>query len=171
MAMCTGTSSTKQRHQQSRRARQRPGWRHDEDGLYCDGCAQVVFERNTVYANDIGIEAASEISGELSSNVIIRNNVVYGSNSAGMTVGGYAKNGTGGSSNITVVNNTLYNNDLAETGSGEFQIQYRATGIVFENNVVYAGAQGLFLTGYVPGAVSPSTTMTTTRRAPRRSSR
>ena len=64
---------------------------YDEDGLYCDGCKQVVFERNTVYANDIGIEAASEIQGEISSNVIVRNNLVYGSNSAGMTVGGFAK--------------------------------------------------------------------------------
>jgi hypothetical protein len=125
---------------------------YDEDGLYCDGCKQVVFERNTVYANDIGIEAASEIQGELSSNVIIRNNLIYGSNSAGMTVGGYAKSGTGGSENITLVNNSLYNNDLQQTGSGEFQIQYRATGIVFENNVVYAGAQGLFLHGYVAGS-------------------
>jgi len=125
---------------------------YDEDGLYCDGCKQVVFERNTVYANDIGIEAASEIQGELSSNVIIRNNLIYGSNSAGMTVGGYAKTGTGGSENITLVNNSLYNNDLQNTGSGEFQIQYRATGIVFENNIVYAGAQGLFLHGYVAGS-------------------
>ena len=36
---------------------------YDEDGLYCDGCAQVVFERNLVYANDINIEAASENLG------------------------------------------------------------------------------------------------------------
>ena len=122
---------------------------YDDDGLYCDGCTQVVFERNLVYANDIGIEAASETSGEVSSDVIIRNNVVYGSNSAGMTVGGYAKSGTGGSTNITIVNNSLYNDDLQNTGSGEFQIQYRTTGVVFENNSVYPGVNGLFLFGYV----------------------
>jgi chitodextrinase len=125
---------------------------YDEDGLYCDGCAQVVFERNLVYANDINVEAASEISGEVSSDVIIRNNVTYGANSAGMTVGGYAKKGTGGSTNITIVNNSLYNDDLQDTGSGEFQIQYRATGIVFENNIVYPGSKGLFLFGYVSGS-------------------
>jgi Protein of unknown function (DUF1565) len=125
---------------------------YDEDGLYCDGCAQVVFERNLVYANDINIEAASEISGEVSSDVIIRNNVTYGANSAGMTVGGYAKTGTGGSTNISIVNNSLYNDDLQDTGSGEFQIQYRATGIVFENNIVYPGSKGLFLFGYVSGS-------------------
>jgi hypothetical protein len=125
---------------------------YDEDGLYCDGCSQVVFERNLVYANDINIEAASETSGEVSSDVIIRNNVTYGANSAGMTVGGYAKSGTGGSTNITLVNNSLYDDDLQATGSGEFQIQYRATGIVFENNIVSAGPQGLFLHGYVSGS-------------------
>ena len=125
---------------------------YDEDGLYCDGCTQVVFERNLVYANDIGIEAASENSGEVSSDVIIRNNVVYGSNSAGMTVGGYAKTGTGGSTNITIVNNSLYNDDLQNTGSGEFQIQYRTTGVVFENNIVYPGVNGIFLFGYVTGS-------------------
>jgi Right handed beta helix region len=125
---------------------------YDEDGVYCDGCSQVVFERNLIYANDINVEAASEISGEVSSDVIIRNNVTYGANSAGMTVGGYAKSGTGGSTNITIVNNSLYDDDLQDTGSGEFQIQYRATCIVFENNSVYAVPKGLFLFGYVSGS-------------------
>lgn len=125
---------------------------YDQNGLYCDGCTQVVFERNLVYANDINIEAASETDGEVSSDVIIRNNVTYGANSAGMTVGGFAQVGTGGSTNITLVNNTLYNDDLQGTGSGEFQIQFRATGIVFENNIVSAGPQGLFLHGYVSGS-------------------
>ena len=54
--------------------------------------------------------------------------------------------------NITIVNNSLYDNDTQDTGSGEFQIQYRATGIVFENNSVYTGPQGLFIYGYVPGS-------------------
>ena len=121
------------------------GSSYDEDGLYCDGCANVTFERNTLYGNDLNIEAASEISGKVSSNVIIRNNLSYAANSCGISVGGYAKSGTGGSSNITIVNNSLYDNDTQKTGSGEFQVQYRATGIVFENNTVYAGAQGLFI--------------------------
>jgi hypothetical protein len=125
---------------------------YDEDGLYCDGCTDVTFERNTLYGNDLNIEAASETSGEVSSNVIIRNNLVYAANSCGISVGGYAKSGTGGSTDITIVNNSLYDNDTQKTGSGEFQIQYRATGIVFENNVVYTGAEGLFIYGFVSGS-------------------
>jgi hypothetical protein len=118
---------------------------YDQDGLYCDGCTQVTFERNTLYGNDLNIEAASEISGKVSSNVIIRNNLSYAANSCGVSVGGYAKSGTGGSSNIIIVNNSFYDNDTQKTGSGEFQVQYRATGTIFENNIVYAGAQGLFI--------------------------
>jgi hypothetical protein len=128
------------------------GRQYDQDGLYCDGCTNVIFERNTVYGNDLGIEATSETEGEVGSNVIIRNNLVYANNSNGISVGGYAKTGTGGSTDITIVNNSLYDNDTQKTGSGEFQIQYRSTGILFENNIVYAGAQGLFINGYVPGS-------------------
>jgi hypothetical protein len=128
------------------------GNEYDEDGLYCDGCTEVTFERNTLYGNDLNIEAASENAGEVSSNVIIRNNLVYAANSCGISVGGYAKSGTGGSTDITIVNNSLYDNDTQKTGSGEFQIQYRATGILFENNVVYTGAEGLFIYGYVSGS-------------------
>jgi hypothetical protein len=128
------------------------GKEYDQDGLYCDGCTAVTFERNTLYGNDLGIEATSEIAGEVGSNVIIRNNLIYANNSNGISVGGYAKSGTGGSTNITIVNNSLYDNDTQSTGSGEFQVQYRATGIVFENNIVQAGAQGLFIHGYVAGS-------------------
>jgi Right handed beta helix region len=128
------------------------GKSYDEDGLYCDGCTNVIFERNTVYGNDLGIEAASENKGEVSSNVIIRNNLIYANNSNGISVGGYNKSSTGGSTDITIVNNSLFDNDTQKTGSGEFQIQYRATGIVFENNVVYTGAEGLFMYGYVAGS-------------------
>ena len=128
------------------------GKQFDQDGLYCDGCTNVTFERNTLYGNDLGIEATSEIAGQVGSNVIIRNNLIYANNSNGISVGGYAKTGTGGSTDITIVNNSLYDNDTKKTGSGEFQIQYRATGIVFENNIVDAGAQGLFIHGYVAGS-------------------
>lgn len=128
------------------------GKEYDEDGIYCDGCTAVTFERNTIYGNDLGIEATSEIEGQVGSNIIIRNNLIYANNSNGVSVGGYAKSGTGGSTDITIVNNSLYDNDTQNTGSGEFQIQYRATGIVFENNIVYAGKQGLFIHGYVAGS-------------------
>jgi hypothetical protein len=45
-----------------------------------------------------------------------------------------------------VVNNTLYGNDMSNTGSGEFQMQFNMTGNVFENNIVNAGAHCLMTT-------------------------
>lgn len=128
------------------------GNQFDQDGFYCDGCTDVTVERNTFYGNDLNMEAASEISGKVASNVILRNNLSYAANSCGVSVGGFAKSGTGGSTNITIVNNSFYDDDTQKTGSGEFQIQYRATGIVFENNIVYAGAEGLFIHGFVSGS-------------------
>jgi hypothetical protein len=123
---------------------------YDADGLYCDGCEYVVFERNTVYSCDIAMEAASEHSGHDSSYVTIRNNLFYNSNAVGVTFGGYA-NKVGGSDHVVVVNNTLYNNNVKNQGT-EFQIQYHSgsqSGNIFENNIVYAGTQNVWIYSFV----------------------
>jgi hypothetical protein len=46
------------------------------------------------------------------------------------------------------VNNSFYDNDTKNTGAGEFQIQYYSTNNLFENNIVYASSQNLFIYGY-----------------------
>ena len=123
---------------------------YDADGLYCDGCEYVVFERNTVYSCDIAMEAASEHSGHDSSYVTIRNNLFYNSNAVGVTFGGYA-NKVGGSDHVVVVNNTLYNNNVKNQGA-EFQIQYHSgsqSGNIFENNIAYAGTQNVWIYSFV----------------------
>ena len=123
---------------------------YDADGLYCDGCEYVVFERNTVYSCDIAMEAASEHSGHDSSYVTIRNNLFYNSNAVGVTFGGYS-NKVGGSDHVVVVNNTLYNNNVKNQGA-EFQIQYHSgsqSGNIFENNIVYAGTQNVWIYSFV----------------------
>jgi hypothetical protein len=132
---------------------------YDEDGVYCDGCTQVVFERNTLYGNDFGAEAASECSGAVSSYVVIRDNLIYGNNAAGVTLGGYSSstasgcNGGGSSDHIYILNNTLYNNSTQSSGaSGELQTQYRITNSYFENNIVYDGSAGLFILNQTTGA-------------------
>jgi Right handed beta helix region len=129
------------------------GKSYDADGLYCDGCAYVVFERNTVYNCDLNMEAASEHKGHNASYVTIRNNVFYDANTVGISVGGYAA-GVGGADHIVVVNNTLYNNNT-KNGGGEFQIQHNAppsAGNIFENNIVYAGTQNVWVYSYVSGS-------------------
>jgi hypothetical protein len=126
------------------------GDEYDADGLYCDGCEYVVYERNTVYACDLDMEAASEHSGHDGSYVTIRNNVFYDANTVGISIGGYSS-GVGGSDHVVIVNNTLYNNNTKNQGT-EFQIQYHSgsqSGNVFENNIIYAGTQNVWIYSYV----------------------
>jgi hypothetical protein len=103
---------------------------------------------------DIGIEAASEHAGTTSSYITIRNNVVYASNINGISIGGY-DSGRGGVDHCTIVNNTLFGNDIQNSGSGEFQVQYYATNNVFKNNVIYATSQGLFINNYTNSEANP----------------
>jgi len=131
------------------------GKQYAADGIYVDGGTQIVIEQNTVYATDLGIELASEHKNHVTSYVTARNNLVYDNNSNGISIGGYGPI-RGGSDHVTIVNNTLYNNDTKKTGSGEFQIQYYATNNVFENNIVYAGAQGLFVHNYTKTEADPA---------------
>ena len=131
------------------------GNQYDANGIYVDGGSQVVIERNLIHNVDIGIEMASEHQGRVTSLVIARNNLVYSSNSVGITIGGYASN-VGGTDHCTIVNNTLFENDTKNTGSGEFQIQYYATNNVFKNNIVYASSQGLFINNYTNSEPDPA---------------
>ena len=127
------------------------GNQYAADGLYCDGCEYVVFEQNTIYNCDLNMEAASEHKGHDSSYVTIRNNVFYNANAVGVSIGGYASR-VGGSDHVVVVNNTLYNNNT-KNGGGEFQIQYHSgTTNLFENNIVYAGTQNVWIYSYVSGS-------------------
>jgi len=128
---------------------------YDADGLYCDGCAYVIFERNTVHNCDLNMEAASEHKGHDASYVTIRNNLFYDANTVGVSIGGYAS-GVGGSDHVVVVNNTLYNNNTQNQGA-EFQIQHNAppsNGNIFENNIVYAGSQNVWIYSYVSGSTA-----------------
>lgn len=121
---------------------------YSADGIYCDGASNVVIERNLCHNCDIGIEIASEHHGRTTSNVIIRNNLVYSCNGAGISLGGY-DNSVGSTSGCHIVNNTTFHNDTIGSGSGELMIQYfPASGItsnVVENNIFCAGKQALFM--------------------------
>ena len=100
------------------------GDEYDADGLYCDGCAYVTFERNVVFQVDYGIETTSEnqvcltngtewTGGNQGSGTAargkypcygrfatVRNNLFYKANSCGNSIGGYAyATRTGGGSN------------------------------------------------------------------------
>jgi len=132
------------------------GSEYAADGIYVDGGTRIVIERNRVHHVDLGIEVASEHAGRASSDVIVRNNLVYAGNSAGISIGGYAA-GVGGSARVTIVGNTLLRNDGANTGAGEFQIQYHATDNVFANNIVHAGPGGVLVYAFSGDTATPAT--------------
>jgi hypothetical protein len=90
------------------------GYEYDADGLYCDGCAYVTFERNVIVQVDYGIETTSENQVCLPNGTewpgpnhtgtpargrspcygryaTVRNNLFYNSNACGNSIGGYAE--------------------------------------------------------------------------------
>jgi len=127
------------------------------DGIYVDGGADVVIERNLIHHSDIGIEAASEHKGRTSDAVTIRSNIVYSSSTVGISIGGYAP-GVGGTTDCRIVNNTLFGNGTAPNSEGEFQIQFNAGGNLFQNNIAVASnAQNLLLYSFVASQAHPAT--------------
>jgi cysteine-rich repeat protein/parallel beta-helix repeat protein len=112
-------------------------------GIYVDGGRDIVIENNSVTESDLGIEIGAENQGLLTENVIVRNNLVYRNEKAGLVFGGYAAS-AGRANNNEFRGNTFYDNNTlgqAGNGEGEIWIQY-AENNVFENNIVYADGSG-----------------------------
>jgi hypothetical protein len=125
-------------------SRGNPAYRNDEssDGIYVDGGTRILIEQNVIHDVDFGIELASEHQNRATSYVTARNNLIYHCHTAGVSIGGYAPE-RGHTDHCTVVNDTLYENDTSETGSGEFQMQWNMADNIFANNIVYAGPRCL----------------------------
>ena len=121
-----------------------PAYRDEEnsDGIYVDGGTRILIEQNVMHDVDFGIELASEHKDRSTSYIIARNNLIYHSHTAGVSIGGYAPE-RGHTEHCTVINNTLYDNDTSATGSGEFQMQWNMADNIFANNIVYAGPRCL----------------------------
>jgi hypothetical protein len=115
------------------------------NGVYVDGGTRVVVERNIIHHCNIGLEVASERQGRTSSYVTARSNLIYLSTGPGVSIGGYSRS-VGSTDHVSIVNNTLFENDSLQTRSGELQIQFfPSVGVsnnIFENNIVYANSQG-----------------------------
>jgi hypothetical protein len=114
------------------------------DGIYVDGGSRIIIERNTITAADIGMEVTSEHAGKLADYVVVRNNLITQSRTAGISIGGYDAQ-RGGTQHCTFANNTLYHNDSLQTGTGEFAIQFYVAQNTFDNNIVVANSQGIVL--------------------------
>jgi len=115
------------------------------DGIYVDGGKRITIEKNIVHHCNIGVEIASEHKDKGTSNIIVRNNIIYDSHSGGIFIGGYASN-KGWARDCNIVNNTLYNNDTDNCGwGGEIVMQYHCSDNIFKNNLIYAGPGRLYI--------------------------
>jgi Right handed beta helix region len=120
------------------------GNEQNSDGIYVDGGTRVLIEQNVMHDVDFGIELASEHKDRATSYITARNNLIYRSHTAGVSIGGYAPE-RGHTEHCVVINNTLYENDTSTTGSGEFQMQWNMADNIFANNIVYAGPRCLIM--------------------------
>jgi cysteine-rich repeat protein len=106
-------------------------------GIYVDGGRDIIIENNEITECDLGIEIGAENNGLITEQVVVRNNLVYRNDKAGIAFGGYASN-AGRANDNTFRGNTLYDNNRVSTGEGEIWIQYGSSNVV-ENNLVVAG--------------------------------
>lgn len=138
------------------------GTDRSSDGIYVDGGTDIVIERNRVHDGDIGIEIASEHSGESTSYITVRNNVVYQNYTGGIFVGGYDSN-RGRSEYCAVVGNTLWQNDTGKSYNGEIYLQMYVENCVFENNLIMplinGGGDVVFLGGIGGSGSAPVNTV------------
>jgi hypothetical protein len=112
-------------------------------GIYVDGGWNIIIERNTSYHNGNGIEIGCEENGTTDS-IIVKNNIVYNNQITGMYVGGYTTATTGQVLNSTIRNNTFFQNNYKQDGTGEMAIS-KATNCTFENNIFYTNDQNILM--------------------------
>ncbi|HTF04653.1 MAG TPA: right-handed parallel beta-helix repeat-containing protein [Bacteroidia bacterium] len=105
-------------------------------GIYTDGASDVVIENNTVYECGWGIEVGCENAGTVSSNIKVRNNIVFHNLEGGIVIGGYDYPVNSGKvTNSVVQQNTIVNNNTADS-NGEVIINYTEN-CTFNGNIVY----------------------------------
>ena len=112
-------------------------------GIYVDGGRDIVIENNVVSESDLGIEVGAENSGIVASGIVVRNNVVYANDKAGIAFGGYTAS-VGRVRDSFFLNNSLFGNDTFDEGFGELWIQYAEDNQV-RNNIFYSTEQNVLL--------------------------
>lgn len=113
-------------------------------GIYVDGGTRVLIEQNTVHHCDIGIELASEHAGRSTSEITVRNNLIFHNQIGGIFMGGYDRM-RGMTRDCEILNNTLFQNDTKEDGNGEIYLQYDVEDCTIQNNILSANEQGLLI--------------------------
>lgn len=124
-------------------------------GIYVDGGKDIVIEQNRCYQGQVGIAVGCENVSKTTSNITVKNNLVYNNDNVGMYIGGYNYPSTGKVTNSVVRNNTFFKNDKTNNNNGELEISY-AENCTIQNNIFYTTSQNIAL--YVDNT-APGTTL------------
>lgn len=117
-------------------------------GIYSDGGASIVIERNLVYQCNMAVEVGSEHSAKNSTGVLVRNNIFHHNHVGGVFIGGAGTGG--GTTGCSFTNNTIYGNDTSAYGGGEIAVQDNVTTTTIKNNIIVcdpSGQQFILITG------------------------
>ena len=104
-------------------------------GVYVDGGALTVIERNHIYQCNFGIEVGCENTGHNADQVIVRNNLLRHNHQGGIFVGGFSA-GVGGTTNSSFTHNTLYQNDVDGVDNGQINLQNNISGTEITHNII-----------------------------------
>ncbi|WP_340639489.1 right-handed parallel beta-helix repeat-containing protein [Bacillus atrophaeus] len=113
-------------------------------GIYVDGGQHIEIKKNTVYNNDIGIEATSEHKGKYAEDIQITENKVYDNAYTGISIGGYDKQ-RGGTINSVIAHNVVYRNDTKGLYGGQLLLQHDTKDNKIEKNIVTASDSRVFI--------------------------
>ena len=123
------------------------GEEYSAAGIYVDGGRDITIEENTIYQNDIGIEATSEHDGKYAENIQIINNIIYENYYTGISIGGYDEK-RGGTINSSISQNILYRNDTLGLDGGQLMLQYDVKDNIIEKNILTAGPSRIFIANF-----------------------
>jgi hypothetical protein len=112
-------------------------------GIYVDGGKDITLERNISTQNDLGIEIGAENAGINVTGVIVRDNLVYRNDKAGIVFGGFDAS-AGRVQDSFFLNNTTYQNDTLGQGFGELWIQFASNNDI-RNNIFDSASQNVLL--------------------------
>ncbi len=125
----------------------RPTAGNDPAGIYVDGGAHVIIDRNEVHDCGTGISIGCENAGALASDITVADNIVYNNDRFGSSFGANA----GNIENCTMRNNTFFNNGIFFDNSGSISIQ-KCKDSYIRDNIVYltsADFYGISAFGYL----------------------
>jgi len=112
-------------------------------GIYVDGGRNIIVEENIITGCNLGIEVGAENKDAIASGVIVRNNIIYKNEKAGIVVGGFSRK-SGRVKDCSFTGNICFHNATdEEEAQGEIWVQF-ARDCSFSDNTIVT-REGAFL--------------------------